>query len=1220
MHIEEVIIDGFKSYRHRTVISGFHTHFNAITGLNGSGKSNILDAICFVLGITNLKHVRAQNLQDLVYKKGHAGVTKASVTIMFNNKDKSFSPAGYEENDQITVTRQIQMGGSNKYLINGRNADKKRVNALFLSVQLNVNNPHFLIMQGRVTKVLSMKPQEILSLIEEAAGTKIFETSKNTSYSLIEKKDKKLKEIDSILDEEVEPKMQQLKKERSAYLQFQKNQQEIDMRSRYVLAYQFYTKKATLDAVTAEYTKSEENIRCFNNHREELRLALADVEQNLDILRKKKEAEMGGALRDIEKEVQSISKELVTETAGTANAAETLASETAAAAQVDEGEKEIIASINAKKMELQNTLEALGPIEQTHKDCTIALEKAQRDLQAVRAGMSTGENDSSSSFDDMLRLAENTMAGAKSEKQQLEMQLKHAKAELKEKKPQAAQAELSHGTATQQVKQKKLQLEQLKAQLDSTSFDTAEADRLQTERNEMARRVRQLQNLVDGLQADNRGFTFDYADPERNFDRKRVHGLVARLLQILDSKYTNALEVAAGGRLYNVVIDTQDTGSKLLKNGKLRHRVTFIPLNKIAARTISERAMHKAQSIVGKENAHLALTLVGYPEEVERAMQFVFGATIVCSDANAAQRITYDKDIMTRCVTLDGDVYEPSGTLSGGSSKNRNSMLQRLQNLNEATENLRQGTQALAAIDIKVSNVMEEKRKYNELASAYKNCKYQFELLDKTIRSSPHGALIQEVVDLETTISDYTARIHETMAIVKASVQRIKEIDQEKKEFVNSRDSQTEKMEKLLAKQKKANTQALQRFKDQKQKIDGLESELKEYIDDLSGVDAQKTVAANAVRKANEKLRACEKKLELVQRNYDSANERLQKKRDKLGETDSEIKKATILRSQAAKEMEDIVVEHKKATHKQTRMKAECMEHKDGVAKMLREHAWMKNEAPHFGKAGSSYDFQNKEDPRESAKELNRLNRQQETLKGEVNMEAMRMLDELSAEHKDLVKKRDIVEVDKKKIILSIEDIEKKKNEQMKTTIAKVNTDFGSIFSILLPGTTAKLAPPEGQSVLEGLEVKVAFGSTWKESLTELSGGQRSLIALSLILALLLFKPAPMYILDEIDAALDLSHTQNIGNMLRTHFSQSQFIVVSLKEGMFDNANCLFRVRFVDGSSAVTRYVQDPSANKSGGRTTPTSKENASMKKLQQAAAKVNKTVSPAQVLSSRNV
>jgi len=148
-----------------------------------------------------------------------------------------------------------------------------------------------------------------------------------------------------------------------------------------------------------------------------------------------------------------------------------------------------------------------------------------------------------------------------------------------------------------------------------------------------------------------------------------------------------------------------------------------------------------------------------------------------------------------------------------------------------------------------------------------------------------------------------------------------------------------------------------------------------------------------------------------------------------------------------------------------------------------------------------------------------------------------------------------------------------KSHKHYKLLGKKVNRDFGSIFSMLLPGTTAKLEPLEGCSVMEGLEVKVAFNGIWKDSLTELSGGQRSLLALSLILALLLFKPAPMYILDEVDAALDLSHTQNIGMMLRTHFSTSQFIVVSLKEGMFNNANVIFRTKFVDGISAVTRTV-----------------------------------------------
>jgi structural maintenance of chromosome 2 len=195
-----------------------------------------------------------------------------------------------------------------------------------------------------------------------------------------------------------------------------------------------------------------------------------------------------------------------------------------------------------------------------------------------------------------------------------------------------------------------------------------------------------------------------------------------------------------------------------------------------------------------------------------------------------------------------------------------------------------------------------------------------------------------------------------------------------------------------------------------------------------------------------------------------------------------------------------------------------------------------------------------------------------------VNVRSMTMLTQAEAQYNDLMRKKRIVEEDKAKIENAILKLDEKKKETLQVAWEQVTKDFGSIFSTLLPGTKAKLQPPDGQTVLDGLEVKVAFGGVWKESLSELSGGQRSLVALSLILAMLLFKPAPIYILDEVDAALDLSHTQNIGVMLKQHFKQSQFIVVSLKDGMFNNANILFRTKFVEGMSTVSRLAQQQSS------------------------------------------
>jgi structural maintenance of chromosome 2 len=203
---------------------------------------------------------------------------------------------------------------------------------------------------------------------------------------------------------------------------------------------------------------------------------------------------------------------------------------------------------------------------------------------------------------------------------------------------------------------------------------------------------------------------------------------------------------------------------------------------------------------------------------------------------------------------------------------------------------------------------------------------------------------------------------------------------------------------------------------------------------------------------------------------------------------------------------------------------------------------------------------------------------QQDSQGKKINKKVMGMFEKAEQEYQDVMEKKRIVENDKRKIELVMIELDEKKNQALKTTWTKVNRDFSSIFQTLLPNARAKLEPPEGGTVLDGLVMKVGFGDCWKDSLSELSGGQRSLLALSLILGLLLFKPAPMYILDEIDAALDLSHTQNIGVMLKTHFKNSQFIIVSLKEGMFNNANVLFRTKFVDGVSTVTRTTPNVKA------------------------------------------
>ncbi len=314
----------------------------------------------------------------------------------------------------------------------------------------------------------------------------------------------------------------------------------------------------------------------------------------------------------------------------------------------------------------------------------------------------------------------------------------------------------------------------------------------------------------------------------------------------------------------------------------------------------------------------------------------------------------------------------------------------------------------------------------------------------------------------------------------------------------------------------------------------------------------------------------------------DRAKAAVQQKKDEVKRCSKEIKELEDRRSQLNKESNAAGLEARKVAHKLKEWEKNFKEAQRSMLALLKQHPWIEKEKQFFGQPGTDFDFQTR-DVNQCYKRLKVLKNDQDKLSKKINKKVMGMIENAEAEYKDLTHKKETILKDKEKIESVIEELDTKKKQALEKTWKQVNKDFGSIFSMLLPGTTAKLEPPEGCQVSEGLEVKVAFNNIWKESLTELSGGQRSLLALSLILALLLFKPAPMYILDEVDAALDLSHTQNIGMMIKTHFSNSQFIVVSLKEGMFNNANVIFRTRFVDGVSTVTRTVAGARAKGASG-------------------------------------
>ena len=410
-------------------LGSFDPHFNAITGLNGSGKSNILDSICFVLGITNLSQVRAGNLSELVYKQGQAGVQKAVVTLVFNNDDPAQAPIGYESCPTVTVTRQVWLGGKSKYWINGKQAAAMQVQNLFQSVQLNVNNPHFLIMQGRITKVLGMRPAEILGLLEEAAGTRLYETKKRLSVQTIAKKQQKLDELNAILNERITPTLERLRGEKQAYLQWSKNQADLERLERFVVAADYYralqSLKETAGAEERQTLLAAEAETAV--HTEALQAKQEQIKEYTDRLK----GDFEEAHAETKEEEETASKQLVKVTAKWQNAQESLHRAQTDHAATEQALHDLRDTLQQQQSVHSADASALQSLREAAVQAQAKADQLARDMQSWSAGVATSNDANVGSLPAQIAQAHAAAQSAQATVQQGEMRLKHLEKEMK---------------------------------------------------------------------------------------------------------------------------------------------------------------------------------------------------------------------------------------------------------------------------------------------------------------------------------------------------------------------------------------------------------------------------------------------------------------------------------------------------------------------------------------------------------------------------------------------------------------------------------------------------------------------------------------------------------------------------------------------------------------------------------------------------------------------
>ena len=732
MHLKEIIIDGFKSYSVKTNINNFDKQFNAITGLNGSGKSNILDAICFVLGISSLSHVRASNLQELIYKYGNAGINKASVTIIFDNSEKKYTPIGCEEYDEVIVTRSIHQGKS-KYYLNGYNATQENIKTLFQSVQLNINNPHFLIMQGKVTQVVNMKPLEILGLLEEAAGTSIYEMKKDAAQKTIKKKDNKVEEINKILIDEISPQLEKLLKDKQNYLTWKSRENEIGRITKIIAAMDFqntteqiYNKtnnlefiKLTNENINSEIQKKAENL-------ENLKLQMQTIEnicnkennkylhdldnKNKDMVTtiralKQKDDNLNINSKNILKEINKLENDNIKFTISIEN--------------LEKNKKDKENSINS----LEKELELKGNL----------LKEFERNIESLKTGK-INQDGEVFNMNKIISEMKNNINKCIAEKNTLCNQIKIFEDQRNSKKNQMNDYKKSIDSMKKQANLIEKKIKEIKQEL---NLDKLPEENINVNNNLNNQQIIELlKRDINNNESELQRFESkqsellgrwasrvetNYRDPEPNFERLKIKGKIIRLFSIENERYATALEQVAGGKLFNIVVDNERTASLLLSRKCFDYWVVMIPNNKIANKTISNDVRRAIEDIAGND-ARLALDLIKFDQEYTPAMQFVFGTTYICTNSEIAKKLAYNDRIKVRCVNLEGDIFDPTGTMTGGANfRNSENIILKVQELNFVQGKIKEIKESLMKNKNELNYNIENIGKSNQLKITLEN-------------------------------------------------------------------------------------------------------------------------------------------------------------------------------------------------------------------------------------------------------------------------------------------------------------------------------------------------------------------------------------------------------------------------------------------------------------------------------------------------------------------
>jgi len=1177
LYLKRLEIQGFKSLADKIDLQ-FNQGITAVVGPNGSGKSNIADAVRWVLGEQSVKSLRGARMEDVIFsgsdRRKPVGMAEVSLTL---DNSSSVFPLDYSE---ITITRRVYRSGESEYLLNKASCRLRDIHELFMDTGIG-REGYSIIGQGKIDEILSTKSEDRRTIIEEAAGIVKYKTRKQKAVKKLTDTEQNLVRISDIISEletQAGPLEEQSIRARE-YLGYREELCDLEIN---VLVNQIVDQKQKMEEMkTTEQElnrnqiESETFVRSLESEIEELKLAAGKLEEEVSSMQKeiystgnlmeKKEAEITVSrerAKDIDRRRKYLGEEIIELSEKEKEEKERHSGDEEALAglreRINKDERDLAENEEKLICAEAGFLEEQKRIEERKADIIELL----NDMAGTRNGINSGETE---------------INNLKKRLGQLEMQHERLLAELKDNKERetALNRKITGiNEKIETVEDQKLdsvrKRDDLGSKLVKMNEEAAGKRELLQQKKSRLSALKELQKDYEGYFKGVREVLVHYRGKDKI---NGIHGVMAEKIRV-PAEFETAVEVALGSSLQHIItqtdVDARDAIEFLKKNKA--GRATFLPLNTIKPARGKDSAVPRIEGVFGR-----AAELVQYDDIYKDIVEYLLGRVIIVRDIRDAVEISKATGYSMKTVTLDGDVVNPGGSMTGGSyRKGSSNLLGRMREIEE--------TSGLAAhMDKELQDLAGH---ISGLQVEYENCEKQIKSLDIEL----HELFIEKnstAKDLDITKQD-RARIDSSLNLIVDEKTVIGKDIENAEGKINDLRLRLNELQLMDESARNSINELLEKLADREEEKARLAETVTGIRVKLAGMQQEELNYAQIMDRVAQTIEEIKKQVQKKDReikDLDTQQEALGRQIECL---ETEIREL----SQEKGQREEIL---NRLKNEKQALSGEIFR-KEGEVKALSKEISQLREQAHASDvrmARIEFDIENslaklaeefqvtfeeallkKSEIKNKRETMSRIRMLKESILalGNVNVGAVEEYERVKERYDFLSRQYADLEQAKESLYKVINEMEQIMTRKFREAFSEINRNFGEVFAKLFGGGKAELIMTDYENLLEsGIDIMAQPPGKKNQHLSLLSGGERALTAISLLFAILRTKPSPFCVLDEIEASLDEANVDRFAEYLMDIARNTQFIVITHRKGTMEVANILYGVTMDE--SSVTKMV-----------------------------------------------